>query len=166
MDLSPEAQRALAYWGPISRAASEHMTTRELWGAIRAESERLGLPSPGVTVRGVSQLRGLAGGIESRAREFNTYSDSRVLRGSMAAQAPWSRPLGEQRALPQYQIRFQHQYTSRGEQVTEWRTTMIPARLPRTVGDLRDLVAGDALQLARKYGVEHLGIGDLQVLAV
>lgn len=164
MDLSPEATKALAYWGPISRAAADRMTTADLWSAIRDEADRLGLASPGVTVRGVSELRGVAGGIQRVSDQFNALPGHRVMRGTMAAEAPWSPAPGSRRTFPQYQVRFQHTYNHQGEQVTEWRTTMIPANLVRTVDDLRRAVAGDALQLARKYGVEHVDVSGLQPL--
>lgn len=164
--LSPQAKSALAYWPQIQRAAALGLTTADLWSDIREAAETLGLASPGVTVQGVSQLRGIAAGIETRAGRLNTAADSRRLISEFVSTPPWARPPGQRAAGQMFNVRFQHTTLVNGEPVTEWRTTKFSGRLPRTVGQLRDLVAGDAVQMARKYNGEHLGVDGLQLFAV
>lgn len=142
------------------------MPTAELWANIRAAAEAQNVPLTGVTVQGVSQLRSLATAIQGKAGQFEGYTDSKILRRAMFAQAPWSRSLAEQSAMPRLTVRFQHTFERNGEEVTEWRTSMFDGQLPRTVGDLRDLVEQDAINMADKYGVEHIDISDLQLFAV
>lgn len=164
--LTPDAVQALAYWGSISRAAAEGVTTQAMWGYIRDEAARLGLDSPGVSVQGVSRLRGIASGIERTSDALNRAADNRRLISEFVSTPPWARTPGERKANRIFNVRFQHTVLRNGEMVTEWRTTKFSGRLPRTVGQLRDLVEGDAVQLARKYPSEHVGIDGLQLFAV
>lgn len=164
--LSPAAKSALAYWPQISRAAALGLTTADLWSDIREAAEDIGLASPGVTVQGVSQLRGMAAGIERTADRLARAADSRRLIGDFVATPPWARTPGERKAAAMFNVRFQHTVIRNGEEVTEWRTTKFSGRLPRTVGELRRLVEGDAVQLARKYPSEHVGVSGLQLFAV
>lgn len=165
-DLSPEARQALAYWGVIERAARERMTTADLWSGIRQAAADLGLEAPGVTARGVAQLRGIAGGVQASSRNLARTDREFSLEARHVAQAPWSRPPELQNALAMHQVRFLHTtMTPTGEQ-SEWRTVVMTGGLPATVGDLVDAVEGDAIELARKYGGDHVGVSGLQILAV
>lgn len=165
-DLSPEATKALAYWSQIEYAARNGLNTADLWGAIRDAADELGLATPGVTVQGVSQLRGMAVGIQRRESDFERLADGRVVTGRMFGVAPWSRSNQEQRALPKFQVRFQHTFLQEGEEVTEWRSSIFEGKLPRTAGEIRSLVDGDGVQLADKYNVEHISTDGLQLLAI
>lgn len=165
-DLPPDAQRALAYWPQIELAAHYGMTTADLWSLIRDAADELGLASPGVTVRGVSALRGMAGQIQERGRQFSQLPDSRRVTGRYVSTPIWARPAAAQRALPMFQVRFQHTFTQNGEQQTQWRTSMFQGRLNHTAGQLRSLIALDAANMAREYNTEHLGVSDLQVMAI
>lgn len=164
--LTPAEAKALAYWPQIEYAARNSLNTADLWAAIREAAADLGLESPGVSIQGVNGLRSLAVGIQRREDEFAQLADSKRLLGRMITDAPWSRSAGERKGLPKFQVRFEHTFTQSGETRTEWRTALFEGKLPRTVGELRALVGGDAVQLANKYGVEHVGAGSLQVLAI
>jgi hypothetical protein len=157
---------ALAYWPQIEYAARSGLNTADLWATIRDAAEELGLSSPGVTIQGVSGLRSRAVAIQRREETFAGLADSKRLTGRDVGTAPWSRSPGERRALPKFQVRFEHTFNQAGEQRTEWRTALFEGKLPRTAGELRALVEGDAVQLGNKYGVEHIGIDSLQLLAV
>lgn len=165
-NLSPHATAALAYWPQIQHAAATGMTTADMWATIRASAAELGLESPGVTVQGVSTLRGIASGIERTAASLNRADDGRRLISDMISTPPWSRGPGVRAADRVYQVRFQHTTLQDGQPSTDWRTVTFTGRLPRTVGELRQLAEGDAIQLARKYNGEHAGIDAMQLFAV
>lgn len=166
-DLPPDALAALPYWPVIRQAARNHWTTQKLWQGIEATTARWGLIGPGPTVRGISQLRGLAGGIQTAAERLEAAADSKRLLSEMVTRAPWARPLSQQRANREYHAYFQHTVEDNsGQQRTVWRAVTDIHRLPRTVGELRDLVEGAAEQLADDYDESHVGVGTIQLLAV
>lgn len=157
----------MGYWGIIEQAAAGQMTTQEMWQAIHESAEEMGLPGPGVTVRGVSELRGIAGRIQRSGRDFQKLGDTMSLSEHFTSQTPWSRSLGEQNALGIYHVRYQH--TTLGPDntpTTEWRTSVITGQLPQTAGELRSIIEEDASQLATKYGVDHVDFGAVQILVV
>lgn len=164
--LPESAKAALPYWGVIENAARNGATTSELWAAIRDTAESFGLERPGVGVVGVSQLRALAGQIQGRSAQLAQLDDGRRLYSTLWSDAPWQRSQGERSANPMYAIRFQHSFTQDGQPMSEWRTVMQYGRPPRTVGELRAETEAEAINMARKYGVEHQGISDLQLLIV
>lgn len=165
-DLSPAQSAALMYWPQIEYAAATGMNTADLWSTIRDAAEDAGFDSPGVTVQGVSFLRGEATRIQRNAAQFATLADSRVMRGGLISQSPWSRSLAEQRAMPMFQVRFVHTFMEGEDQKAEWRTVVFEGKLPRTAGEVRALVEADAVQMSRKYKVGHVSSDMLQVLAV
>lgn len=165
-ELDPRAAAGLGYWGVIEKAAREGHTTAQLWAGIRSVQEQYGLERPGVTAAGVSILRGLAGQIQARGRQFAQLADGRRAYSTLWSDAPWSRPIGEQRANPMFSVRFQHSYVLNGERQTEWRTVTQLGRPPATIGEIRAFVEGEALNMARRYGVEHKGTDSLQLLVI
>lgn len=165
-DLSDAAKRALVYWPQIEFAARYRLTTADLWSTIRDAAEQAGWASPGVTLRGVNQLRAIATQIQNAGRNFARADEDQRLDYTMTAGAPWSRSDAERGALPMWQARFEHTFMQDGEEVTEWRTSVFAGRLPATVADMRAAIAEDAEQLADKYGVDHVGISGVHVLAV
>lgn len=164
--LSPAGRAALGYWPQIELAAAEGLTTADLWALIRDAADELGLSSPGVTVQGVSELRGIASGMQRRSGEIARLPDEKTLTGRLLTLAPWARSAGERKANPQYHVRYQHTTRQNGELVTEWRTSKFGGKFPGTLGDLRRLVEVDAQQLAKKYGVEHVGVDGLELWAI
>lgn len=165
-DLSDQARKAMTYWGEIQAAASEGMTTADLWSLIQDAAEEMGLESPGVTIRGVSELRGLAGRIIASGRTFATAGPEISLSGRDWAEAPWSRPLAEQNALGIWQVRFQHTTLGPDGPETQWRTSVFTGSVPGTVGELRSALEEDAQAMATKYGVGHIGFDNVQLLVV
>ena len=166
MDLSPEGKKAMAYWGVIEPAAAARMPTAELWSALRAAAAELGLPSPGVTLRGVNEVCAAANAIHRAERDFARLEDGMSLGDRYVAQTPWSRSLAEQNALPTYHVRFLHTFSGPEGEQSEWRTSVITGQLPDTAGELHDLVSEDAENLADKYGVDHVGYSSVQILGV
>lgn len=164
--LSPAAQKALAYWGVIELAAQVRATTADLWGWIRDAADELGLASPGVSVQGVSELRGRAGQIQEAARQFARLADNQRVRGVSVATPPWARDPALMRAQPRFAVRYQHTFEHQGQLVTEWRTSMFDGRPNATAGQLRRDVELDAQNLANKYGTTHVETSNHQVLVI
>lgn len=164
--LSPAEQRAMAYWPQIEYAARHGLNTADLWSAIRDAAEEIGLDSPGVSVQGVSSLRAKAVGIQRNEGEFERLADSKRVLGRLVQVAPWARAPGERRALPMFSVRFEHTFMTGDGHRTEWRTAVFEGQLPKTAGELRALIGSDAVQLANKYNVEHIGIDSLQLLSI
>ncbi len=164
--LSPAAEKALGYWGVIELAAAAHANTADMWEWIRQAADELGLASPGVTVQGVSELRGRAGEIVRTAEQFAKLPDAKRVTQRYVAHPPWARTFVEQRALPKFAVRYQHTFIQNGNLQTEWRTSVFPGRLNHTAGRLRSDVELDATNLARKYATEHVGTANLQILVI
>ena len=166
MDLSPDGRKAMAYWAQIDRAVTDRMTTADLWSLIRDAAEEQGLASPGVTIRGVSEVRGVAAG-RLRASDYLARLEPHMAITDRAwSEAPWSRPLGQQSALPIFHVRYQHTTLGPEGETTTWRTSVLNGSLPATMGDLQSILDEDTSELSRKYGVEHVAYGAIQILAV
>ena len=166
-DLSDQARKALAYWPQIEFAARYGMTTADLWNTIRDAAEGMGLASPGVTAAGVSELRGLATGIQRSEREFAAADPSSNLGPHLTREAPWSRDLPSMNADQMFQVRFEHTVVIDGEEQTVWRTAMYRGHeMPATVGDLQDLIDLDAEEMAGDYEQGHVGVGAVQIIRV
>lgn len=162
--LPDSAVKALPYWPRIEYAAANNLTTAALWSLIRDDAAELGLEAPGVGIVGVSQLRGIAAGIQRNSAALNAAADERRLLTSMVSRPPWAGDTPRDAASRGYTVRFQHTTVVDGAESTEWRSVRFSGALPRTVGDLRDLVNRDAIQLARKYKSAHVSADALQLL--
>jgi hypothetical protein len=161
------------YWGIVMSAATQHLNTADLWGAIRDAAEAAGLASPGVSASAISVVRGQAGRIAAATENLAAAQPELGLDASMIAQAPWSRPLADQNTTPLYQVRFESTViTPEGGTLTQWQTTMVQGSLPGTVGDLTDLVTQDAQLMAAAGGGPGTprgnlaGIGSISVISV
>lgn len=164
--LSQAANDALPYWSAIRGAAVNHLTTAQLWAAIREVQEQYGTIGHGPTVQGISVLRGIAGAIVQTGDELAKLPDSKGLRALTVARAPWARSLGQQRANPRYQVQFQHTFQIGEEQTTQWRTIMFDGRLPQTVGELRSQIEEDVQNLSDDYNVAHIDATSFQLMSV
>lgn len=165
MDLSPEGQRAMTYWAQIDAAVSLRMSTADLWRTIREAAAELGPNIPTPTVRGVSEVRGIAAARVRASEHLGKLDPSMSLSSRDWSEAPWSRPLGQQSALPIFHARYQHTTLGPEGETVAWRTSVLPG-LPATMGDLLSILDEDTSELSRKYGVDHVGYGAIQILAV
>lgn len=168
-DLNPRQQKALGtYWGVIQAAAAQHMTTADLWAAIRGAAEAAGLESPGVNAADISTLRGYAGAMVRAADALAASEPSLGLTSSMIATAPWARSLAEQNLNPMFQATFKITGLSpTGSPVEGWLTSVFNTEtLPDTVGGLLDQLQQDTLDMiaATPEGEENPSLGDLRDL--
>ena len=168
-DLNIRQQRALGtYWGVIQAAAAQHMTTADLWAAIRGAAEQAGLASPGVNASDISVLRGYAGAMVRAADALAASEPGLGLTSSMIATAPWARPLAEQNLSPMFQATYKITGLSpTGAPVEGWLTSVFNTQtLPGTVGELLDQLSQDTLDMiaATPDGEENPSLGDLRDL--
>lgn len=165
-DLTPEGKDALRWWGVIEESARYGMTTEDLWNNLRDAAEEAGLSGPGVTITGVNELRSLATRIQNSGRQLERIGLDTVLTHEHIADAPWSRTDTERSAYGIYQVRYQHTTVTTEGPETTWRTSIFRGQLPETLGELQSAVAEDAQALADKYGVSHVDLGSMHILAV
>lgn len=73
----------------------------------------------------------------------------------------------DQNAAGKWLVRFAHETEDEdGIPSTEVRSVYIDGQLPGTVGELGNVIEQDAGELAEKYGVSHVGVQVLEILAV
>lgn len=171
MDLTDGQRKALGLYGPIIQSASTlHMTTSDLWDAIRDAAEAEGLASPGVTVQDVSHLRGIFAGMTRATEALNRADPGSLIDAAMIGQAPWSPDVNVQNATPAYLATFQLSRVVDGVEVTDWAAVRIPGALPGTVGELQDQLEAEAEAMASEEGGtfygEFAGIGNIAIQAI
>ena len=149
-DLTDPQKLALGrYWNEIYHGAAVRTSTEDLFAAIRQRADTLGLPSVGVGANVISQLRSYASRMTTSAYRLNAASPESILDGRMLAEAPWSRSTAAQNAMSVYHVGFDHTIQDdEGNLKTVRQTIVIPGSLPSTVGELQDLIAGEAALLA------------------
>lgn len=148
--LPSSVANALArYWSEVYGGAANKLSTSDLWDNIRARAQAQGLSSPGVSATAISTLRGYASRMISAADSLAKARPELALTSSLIAEAPWSRPLQDQNAMPIYQVSFQNTIQLEdGSTVTKWQSTTITGQLPPTVGDLYGVASAEAERLA------------------
>lgn len=166
MDLTPAVRKALGLYGPIVQAAAtDHMTTADLWSSIRDAAEAAGLATPGVGAATISTLRGIYGRMTSATEALNSAARDDLVAGNMVGQAPWSPDLEIQAATPAYLATFRLAVVDEeGNESTRWITSRITGQLG-TVGDLFDQVDADAAGAAAGYGQTYVGFDALSLVA-
>lgn len=166
MAISDEGRAALTYWGVVQHAVQNKATTAELWEAIRQSAADQGWERPGVTLRGINEIRSMAAQTRNADTRLAQTDREAVLGTQHFSEAPWSRPPTDRNLSPMLQIRFEHHTIVDGELQTNWRTVIHSGILPSTVGDLYDLVDQSGEQLANDYEVDHAGYGQISVMSV
>lgn len=152
------------YWPAIQAAANRHVTTAELWDAIRSAAADQGLDRPGVSLTAVNTLRAAATRMARSAEALNTAARDSGFEG-LIGQAPWSAPLDVQAAAPSYLIGMQLGGTIDGEDASRYVTVRWSGPLPASVGDLLDSLDTDAALMAGDYNTEYTGISGLSITA-
>jgi hypothetical protein len=162
--LSDDAQKAMPYWRQIEHAAATRQTTADMWAEIRAQAAEYGLPTAGVGIMGVGELRTMAGNIQEQSRQLMAMKGSKRVTGRMFTVAPWARTEQERRALPMTQVRFLHTYRDGDDVLTSWRSVVFEGSISGTVDQLKAMIDDEAANMAQDYGVEHIGVDAIQLL--
>lgn len=156
----------LFYYGAIEHAARQGASTADIWSQLRGMADNAGLPRVGLSASQVSTLRGQAGRRIAAERSFAGLADDFGIGPRDVVVPPWARPLAERNATPDYAAQFLHTFTDNGVQRSEWRTVRFSDGFPATAGDIRRAIELDAQAMADKYGVQHLGVSNIALLAV
>lgn len=181
MLMPPTAAAAYQTWWPLVTSAaaarnpdgSYQYTPADLSSAASAVSKTVGGQYASFNPIGLSQLFGVARGIERSSDVLTAAGDGELISGNMISEPPWSRPAAEQAAAPIWQVRAEVTYRAPdGTEVTTWGTGVFNNVLPTDVGSLRSELE---LQLARMLsrrneqtntGGELLNVGRTYLMAV
>lgn len=159
--------RAMFYWGEISRTANAGGDVKAMWNNVREQATAMGWATPGVSATDISRLWSRAIQVRNAAAAFNAADPADQMDRRYLADAPWGRPLQDQNAAGKWLVRFAHETEDEdGIRSTEVRSVYIDGQLPPTVGELSNVIEQDAGELAEKYGVSHVGVQVLEILAV
>jgi|SRR5690348_10713238 len=174
--LSSSVANALSrYWSEIYGGAAQKLSTSDLWSNIRAKAQAAGETSAGVSATAVSTLRGYASGMINAANRLAAAEPELALTSAFVAEAPWSRPLQQQSAMPIYQVGFDNEIQlADGSTSVVRQTITITGQLPASVGDLYGVVGSEADTLASEGSVDStttpqgtsLSVANLQILSV
>lgn len=165
-DWSPGQRKLLALWGPISGAVLARADTATLWATIRDAAARYGVPSLSVSIQDVNAVRSLAVGNRAAMERLQRAAPSDMVTGAMIGQTPLSRSLSDQARAPEFIVRYLHEYEVNGVSETHYMSSIVTGSLTGTTLDsLLNLANEDAEQHALDYGVEHVGVGDVELLA-
>lgn len=167
-ELTPGAKAGLRYFGAIQGAVDRRASTADIWAAIRGASESFGVETAGIDVKAVNVLRSYAADIRNKTENLTAAPDFHAIDGSHISTAPWARPLEQRDAIGKWQARFEHVTLDDGVISRDYRTVIFSGQLPGdgSVGTLRSEVESDAAELANKYNLEHVGIGDITLMAI
>lgn len=167
MDLTPGLSKVIArYGGAIQAAAGNHLSTADVWQAIRDSAAAQGLETLGVSATDVSRARGIYGGMIRAADTLASAERDAPIDSSMIGQAPWSPPLDVQAAAPEWLATFKLSGIRDGEPVEEWHSVYLGSDLPETVGDLWDLLGDEADIMADHYHVAKASISAPQLTPI
>ena len=165
-DWSPSQRKLLGLWGPISGAVLARADTATLWRTIRDAAARYGVSSLNVTIQDVNAVRSLAVGNRAAMERLQRAAPSDGIIGAMIGQTPLARSLSDQARSPEFIVRYLHAYEVNGVQETHYMSSIITGDLQGVTKDSLLATANeDAEQHALDYGVEHVGVGEVELLA-
>lgn len=158
------SQTSLAYYGAILGAAQGGANTQDVWAAVRAMSEALdgGYPLP--SIQDVSRMRSHANSEINATNTLARADAQQRIESTMIGLPPYARDANERQLSQRWQVNFEHHTRdSEGNLSVEWKTVMFGS-MNMTVGELRDRVENAGQAIADKYGVEHVGIGQINLI--
>lgn len=165
-DWSPSQRKLLGLWGPISSVVMQHADTATLWQTIRDAADRFGVSDLRPTIMDVNAIRSLAVSNRAAADALTRALPEYGLTGAHIGQTPLARDLADQARSPEFVVRYPHLYTVEGRDETHWMSSIITGTLQGfTKQSLLDLVNADAETWSSDYGVQHVGVGDVEILA-
>lgn len=87
---TPEGERAFGYLGVIEAAARVKASTADIWAAVRAEAQRVGVPTLGISFGDVTAIRSWAVRLRNADAAFAGASKSDSITANMVTTAIWS----------------------------------------------------------------------------
>lgn len=165
-DLTPGQKRAMFYWGDIEAATLNGESTADIWARIRAHQEDPAGHAPSISATDVGWLRSKAVELRNAGYQLSALGAEDLITGNVIPTAPWARELASRNTVGMWQVRFEHETESNGVRSTNWRTIMFQGDLPRTRAELEAAIEGDAVEIANKYNVAHLAVGNYTLFEV
>lgn len=165
-DFTPNQRALLGLWGAFSSAAAQHLTTAELFAVLRDAREQVGAGGASLNIMDVNRIRSLASANARASTYLQRAGAAEGIIGRMIGQTPYARDLADQARSPEFLVRYPHTFKVNGELDTHYMTSIVQGNLEGfTKGSLLDLANADAETHALDYDVEHVGIGDIEILA-
>jgi len=150
VDLPPRAAGLYSTWwsfvsyaaNAVSAAGDFLYNLIDVSSAASSISKSVGGDYANYNPIGISQLFSVARNIAKAGAALGSANPNAQIDQSMVAEAPWSRPLVDQLAMPSWQARSQVTYVNEaGQRVSEYFTVGIDLVLPSTVGDLQSQIS-------------------------
>lgn len=166
VDWTPSQRRLLGLWGPISSAVLARADTASIWRTIRDAADRFGVSDLRPTLSDVNAVRHLA--VQNRVAldQISRALPEYGITGAMIGQTPLARDLADQARSPEFLVRYPHYFTVEGREETHWMSSVVTGTLAGfTKQSLLDLVNADAETWSLDYDVQHVGVGDIEILA-
>lgn len=164
-DLSPGAQRLLAFLPDIQSAVGEHATTQQFWQAIQDAAASSGFDISGVNAIDAGQLRSFAVANRNAMEAFNRAATDASLNAGFIGSELYQQPGNVPDSQRLFMVRFAHTVIEDGVELDVWRTDQIRGYLPPTKDQLMSLLDSDAQLLADEYNQTHVGIGSVSISA-
>lgn len=87
---TPDGERAFGYLGVIEAAARVKASTADIWTAVRAEAERVGVPTLGISFGDVTAIRSWAVRMRNADQAFASANPTDNITANMLTTAIWS----------------------------------------------------------------------------
>ena len=87
---NPQGERAFGYIGVIEAAVRVKATTADVWAAVRAEAQRVGVPTLGISFGDVTAIRSWAVRMRNADTAFADANPSDSITADMVSTAIWS----------------------------------------------------------------------------
>lgn len=87
---TPEGERAFGYLGVIEAAARVKASTDRVWAAVRAEAQRVGVPTLGISFGDVTAIRSWAVRMRNADAAFAAANPTDSITADMVTTAIWS----------------------------------------------------------------------------
>lgn len=153
----------MAWWGVISAAQREHLTTAETFERIRDEAERQGWTLPPGGAVAFNEVRAAASDLAYSAERLARAPESSAILGEHIGGLPYGGGLTGPAAQRLFDVRVGYTAVRSGQVEAGYVTLRYTGGLPATVGELRAEAEDIATSLVEGYGAAITGIDEIQV---
>lgn len=154
---------AMAFWGTISAAASEHAGASVAAQRVAAEAARLGAEPSFETYQAAMTLYAQATRLQYSSEALGEAPNEYAITGEYLAPLPYGQTGAGSRVLPEYHVRVEYTFRDEAGEHTDYITLRYTGGLPGTVGDLRADAETIAAGLIPSYGRAFVGMGAIQI---
>lgn len=154
---------AMAYWGVISRGASEGRPASEVMQLVREEASRIGHAPSFQTMTEAARLYGQASGLQHSSNRLGQAAPNAPITTDYLGRLPYGSQLTSPAGPRLFDVRVGFRAIRSGQETEDYVTLRYSGGLPATVGQLRaeaDLIAAN---LVEGYGATYLEMTDIQI---